>query len=259
MRYKKWTITPAKITQTPRPSRSAAFSAIGFVRTASLPLATRTPNTASSPNNTKSQGLTTPAFCERRFFNVPATFPLPSTPYGIYSIPHAMQFVNTTIYRFPPKNAKSRGSHPRLFASKGDHSSHVVDVAPTAAYIVYHTSLDLSIPLYVAFFYFVDRHTAMAICWIRAAVRTSAAARIITTFSTISNFASSIRSNRRTILCTRSRLAISHPFLFLRFVLLIALRFAIICIYLSITHSIAHPCGKIHRILSPARFCHKLA
>ena len=258
MRYKKWTITPAKITQTPRPSRSAAFSAIGFVRTASLPLATRTPNTASSPNNTKSQGLTTPAFCERRFFNVPATFPLPSTPYGIYSIPHAMQFVNTTVYCIS-QNAKSRGSHPRLFASKGDHSSHVVDVAPTAAYIVYHTSLDLSIPLYVVFFYFANRHTAMAIWCIRATVRISAAARINTTFSTISNFASSIRSNRRTILCTRSRLAISHPFLFLRFVLLITLRFAIICIYLSITHSIAHPRGKIHRILSPARFYHKLA
>ena len=156
MRYKKWTInTPVKITQTSRPPRSAAFATIGFARTASPPAPPRTPKTASSPNNTKSRGFHAPAFCERRFFNVPATFPLPSTPYGIYSIPHAMRFVNTTIYRFPPqKNAKSRGSHPRLFASKGDHSSHVVDVAPTAAYIVYHTSLDLSIPLYVAFFLF---------------------------------------------------------------------------------------------------------
>ena len=160
---------------------------------------------------------------------------------------------------FPKKTQKAEARIPGFFASKGDHSSHAVDVAPTAAYIVYHTSLDLSIPLYVAFFYFANRHTAMAIWWIRAAVRTSAAARIITTFSTISNFASSIRSNRRTILCTRSRLAISHPFLFLRFVLLITLRFAIICIYLPITHSIAHPRGKIHRILSTARFYHKLA
>ena len=154
MRYKKWTINiPVKITQTPLPLRSAAFAAIGFARATSLPLATRTPKTASSPNNAKSRGVKTSAFCERRFFNVPATFPLPSTPYGIYSIPHAMQFVNTTVYCIP-QNAKSRGSHPRLFASKGDHSSHAVDVAPTAAYIVYHTPIDLSIPLYVAFFLF---------------------------------------------------------------------------------------------------------
>ena len=208
--------TPVKIIQASRQPRSAASAASGFARTTLPPVPPRTPKTASSPNNTKSQGLTTLAFCERRFFNVPATFPLPSTPYGIYSIPHAIQFVNTTVYCIS-QNAKSRGSHPRLFASKGDHSSHAVDVAPTAAYIVYHTPIDLSIPLYVAFFYFVDRHTAMAIWWILATVRISAAARIITTFSTISNFASSIRSNRRTILCTRSRLAISHPFLFFAF------------------------------------------
>ena len=107
--------------------------------------------TASSPNNTKSRGFHTPAFCERRFFNVPATFPLPSTPYGIYSIPHAMQFVNTTVYCIS-QNAKSRGSHPRLFASKGNHSSHAVYAAPNTAYIVYHTPFDLSIPLYVVFF-----------------------------------------------------------------------------------------------------------
>ena len=168
-----------------------------------------------------------------------------------------MQFVNTTVYCIS-QNAKSRGSHPRLFCVERRSfipcSGRRTD---RRIYSISHLSRFVNTTI-CGIFYFVARHTAMVIWWIRAAVRTSAAARIITTFSTISNFASSIRSNRRTILCTRSRLAISHPFLFLRFVLLITLRFAIICIYLSITHSIAHPRGKIHRILSPARFYHKL-
>nr|DAG50934.1 MAG TPA: hypothetical protein [Caudoviricetes sp.] len=58
-------------------------------------------------------------------------------------------------------------------------------------------------------FYFVDRHTAMAIWCIRATVRISAAARISMILSTSSSFAASIRASLCAIRRIRSAFAIS--------------------------------------------------